>query len=448
MAKINNVNLQDKRMINIIWALAYPIMIGQLLHTLMMLVDIWFVSNYLGESATAAVGASTALMGVIRVMPFLISNGSLSLVARATGANDKDRVRDISKNSLVLSILVGLVVSFLLYINSVTVLRIFGQMSSEVEAYALNYISIAFLSIPFIFFNVTSKATAEATGDTKNPVKIFIAMNVLNIFLDYVFIVNLDFGIRGASLATLISEIFGFIFMFKLLYSKLFKDIKFKVKDLLINIDITISTFKIGFFSMIQMMLRPITGLVMMGIILSMGDSVAAAFSIGARLFDFIFIFLKGLTISVSVLVGQYLGNKDTEKAMEVVKKGIKLAFINMGVFFLIYFLFPKVMISFFTDSKEVIDIGAMYLRICYLGVIFVVFPVVLGGAFTGSGDTMPPMISAFISNLVVKIPLAFILSQTSLEETGVWIAISLSVLVEAVVIIMMFKVRKFKLIE
>lgn len=73
------------------------------------------------------------------------------------------------------------------------------------------------------------------------------------------------------------------------------------------------------------------------------------------------------------------------------------------------------------------------------------VFPIVLGGAFTGAGDTMPPMISALVGNVLVKIPLAIYLGNyTSLQEIGVWIAIALSVVFEAAVIGIWFRKRRF----
>ncbi len=440
-----NITIQNTRekTMKIIWVLAYPIMIGQLLHTFMMLVDIWFVSELLGETVTAAVGASTALMGVVRVLPFLLSTGAIALVSQYTGSERPEDVKDVAKNALVLSLVIGLVMGIGLYLNIEGVLGIFGDSSPEVISEAVKYLRLSFISIPFIFFNVTAKAISEATGDTKNPVIIFLIMNGINILLDYVFIVQLNFGIEGASLATLLAEVLGLMLMTVLIGRKLLSVKEMLAKGLGIRIRTCKAILKIGRYSMVQMMVRPITGLIMMRIVLGLGETPAAAFSIGGRLFEFIFIFLKGLQIAVSVLVGQSLGRGDRTKAFEIVRKGLTLAMINMGVFFLLYVVLGRYLMMIFTSSEELIQIGVYYLRICYLGVIFVVFPIVLGGAFTGAGDTMPPMISAIVGNVLVKIPLAIYLGNyTSLEEIGVWIAIALSVVFEAAVIGRWFKKR------
>lgn len=432
--------LKDKTTKNL-WGLSYPIMIGQILHTLMMLVDIWFVSELIGERATAAVGVSTALMGVIRVVPFLLSAGAIALVSQYTGSNNPQGIRKVAQNAMMMALGIGSVLGAILFFNVEGALRIFGESSPGVLEEATKYLSIAFISIPFIFFNVTTKAIVEATGDTKNPVKVFLLMNGINIFLDYLFIAQMNMGVEGASLATLLSEIIGLIFMGILMFRKVlpFREIikgiwRFHGKtcgDIL----------KIGGFSMVQMMIRPITGLIMMRIVLGIGEIPAAAFSIGGRLFEFVFIFLKGLQIAVSVLVGQSLGKGHLQQAYKVVRKGLFLSGLNMIVFFLLYVVFGGFLMSLFTSNEELITIGVLYLRICYLGVLFVVFPIVFGGAFTGAGDTFPPMVSGIVGNVFIKIPLAYYLGSLSgLQATGVWIAIALSVVFEAAVISLWFK--------
>ena len=99
-----------------------------------------------------------------------------------------------------------------------------------------------------------------------------------------------------------------------------------------------------------------------------------------------------------------------------------------------------------FIKDPLVIKIGAEYLRIIYVGLIFVVYTTIYGGVFQGAGDTFPPMISSIVANVVLKLPIAYILAKTfNMGTNGVWIAIALSVLIEAVIIIIYFKTNRWK---
>jgi len=194
------------------------------------------------------------------------------------------------------------------------------------------------------------------------------------------------------------------------------------------------------------MVTRPITGLIMYRVVLEQGINAGAAFGIGGRLFNFVFIFLAGLGTAMSVLVGQNLGKKDIKSAEDVVKQGLKLAIFNKIVFAIPFFIFPKYLMGAFIDDPEVIQVGVEYLRICYLGILFVIFPNVMGAAFMGAGDTFPPMVASIVGNWIVKIPFAYLLTRTfPMGATGVWIAISLSVVVEALIILGWFAKGKWK---
>ncbi|SCY97420.1 MATE family efflux transporter [Alkaliphilus peptidifermentans] len=446
MIVTNYLAKTNQKQIKRIWALAWPVMVGQFLHTMMVMADMWFIAR-LGSLEAAAAGTSTSVIGVIQVLPFLIATGVIALVSRFSGAKDEENIKSITINGMILSILVGFMVTFLFYYSINDVLKIFGEVNEGVMAQAKVYLGIALFGIPFFFYNATSKAIIQATGDTKNPVKIFILMNVTNILLDYIFIMVLKRGIGGAALATVISEVLGFTLMSLLVFKNIFGNrIRTFIDAMQFKFNTSLRILKIGLYSVLQMITRPLTGLVMYRIVLAQGVAAGAAFGIGGRLFNFVFIFLAGLGTAMSVLVGHNLGQKDTAGADEIVKQGMRLALLNMLVFSIPFFVFPEYLMRAFVDDVEVIKVGVEYLRICYLGVIFVIFPFVFGSAFTGAGDTFPPMLASILGNWGVKIPIAYILTNMySLGTNGVWIAISLSVVVEALVMIVWFYRGKWK---
>lgn len=441
--------VNEKRMA-LIWKLAWPLMLSQVLQTLLQMVDMWFISNLGIKSAIAATGFSTSVLGVVIMFSQLVAAGGIALISRKTGENDAKGIFVITEQALALAFFVGAVLAIGCYIFSEEILYLFGA-EKAVENYAVTYFKIVLIGVPFAFFNLTGRAILQATGDSKSPMMIFILMNIINIVLDPLLIYGAfsvqGFGFKGAAIATTISNIVAFVLMFYVIVKRIFNG---NIKKMIRNFKICFETIgrimKIGFFSAIQGISRPITGLVMFKIANYSGTDAVTAFTIGGRMFNLVFIFLAGLNMAISVLVGQNLGKKDLKEAEEVVKDGVKLAIINMLIFAIPYFILPKFIMLFFIKDMAVVNIGVDYLRITYAGVIFVVFPVVYGGAFVGAGNTAPPMIASLVANWGFKLPFAMIFSQVlGWGSNGVWLAISLSVIVEAAIIIFWFRKGKWK---
>ncbi|WP_192929761.1 MATE family efflux transporter [Alkaliphilus serpentinus] len=436
----------DREAISKIWTLAWPVMVGQLLHTMMVIADMWFIAK-LGSVEAAAAGTGTSLIGVIHVFPALVASGAIALVARFTGAEDEKNIKAITVNGIFLSIIAGLITMVLSFIFVDQLLWIFGDADKTLLGLAKEYITVALIGVPFFFYNATTRAVVQATGDTKNPVKVFVFANIVNILLDYFFIMVLGKGIGGAAAATVIAEISAFTLMSILVFRNIYKgQIKSLVNSLSINLGMAIRILKIGIFAVLQMITRPFTGLIMFRIVLAQGVAAGAAFGIGGRMFNFVFIFLAGLGTAMSVMVGQSLGKKDYAAVDQLIKQGKALATFNMLIFAIPFYIFPKLLIGAFVQDAEVIQIGAEYLRITYTGVLFVVFPVTYGSAFAGAGDTFPPMLASILGNWGIKIPLAYILTHFfSFSATGVWWAIALSVVMEAIVLTIWFYKGKWK---
>lgn len=430
----------ESHVIKLIWKLAWPVMIGQALHTVLVITDMWFIAR-LGSIEAAAAGTGTSLLGVIQVLPTLVSAGVVALVARYSGAEDKSTIRKIASSGLILSLIIGFVATLVSLVSLDQLLWIFGDADATVMKMAKSYVRIGLFGLTFFFYNATSRSIVQATGDTRNPVKIFVIANISNIILDYVFINLLHFGIEGAAVATVMSEILAFVLMTRLTFKNIFNsDIKEVTNNISLKLETALRILKIGGFAVMQMITRPFTGLIMYRLVLAQGVAAGAAFGVGGRMFNFVFIFLAGLGTAMSVMVGQSLGRNDIAHAKALIRQGIMLAAINMAVFAIPFYLFPDAFMRFFVDDPEVIRIGVNYLRITYTGVLFATFNTVMGAAFSGAGDTFPPMVASLVGNWAVKIPLAYLLTSVfHMDSNGVWLAIGISVVVEALIVIIWF---------
>ncbi len=430
-----------------IFKLAGPVMIGAILQALLGTVDLMFISHIgTSEASAASLGGNAA--GVIFVMSALVSAGAIALISRSFGENNKEAIKKIGGEAILLSAVIGIIMSIICYFNASRIIEFMYNTDEAMTLLSSQYLSIIFLGIFLVYLNTTLRTILHAVGDTITPLWVFGISNVINIFLDWLYIYVFKLGLRGAAIATVSSMAISFIIITVVIINKVYnKSFKLFFMYLRIKLKSSIRILRIGIWDCMQQVARPITGMLMFRIVYKVsGTPGTAAFGIGGQLFSYTFIFLAGLSVAISIMVGQSLGKKNTDEVEKVIKEGLKLAVINMILFSIPYLVMSKFILKLFIDDIEVINIGINYLRIVYSGLVFVIFTTIFGGAFRGAGDTFPPMLASLVANVVFKLPMAYILSiHTNLGVNGVWIAVALSVLIEAIIISLYFKLGKWK---
>lgn len=430
-----------------IFQLSWPVMIGMILQSLLGTVDMMFISM-MGTAPLAASSIANSVTSVVFVFSTLVSAGVIALVSRSYGEEDMESVRKFSGEAFMISMIIGGVLSILCYVYTIPIIKLMFNPEAEIASYARDYLSVMFLGTIFVFLNSAARTIMQALGDTRTPLYIFGASNIINAIFTPLFMFPLNMGIAGAALASVLSMVFSIIAIILILIKRIYGNsfISF-MKSMKLEISNTIRILKIGSWACIQQIARPITGMLMVRLVYEVGgNSGSAAFGAGGQLINYTFIFLIGLSTAIAIMVGQSLGRKDIHGCDSIIKEGIKLAVFNMVLFAIPYFIFPETIMKIFSREYEVIKIGADYLRIVYAGLLFVIFPTIYGGVFQGAGDTFPPMISSLVANVILKLPIAYLLANTfNMGTNGVWIAVALSVVIEAAIIVIYFKRNKWK---
>lgn len=444
---LNTINKKFNGDIKQIIMLSWPVMLGMILQSFLGTVDTYFISK-LGTSQAAAAGLSNSASNVIFVMSTLVSAGTIALVSRSYGEGNMDAVKKISGESFLLSAIFGITLSILCYLNTANIINLVFNPGPNEAALAEEYLSVIFMGTFLVFSNSVLRTILQSLGDTLTPLKIFGIANIINAVLDPFFMFTLNLGIKGAALATVISMIFSLIAINIVIIKKVYNS---SISNFILSMKLeytnSIRILKIGGWACLQQLARPLTGVFMFSLVYVVGGREGtAAFAIGGQLFNYTFIFLVGLSTAISIMVGQSLGRGDINGCDKIIKEGLKLAAFNMLLFSLPYLIFPEVIMRLFINDQLVINNGAQYLRIVYIGLVFVVPTIIYGGVFQGAGDTFPPMISSIVANVVLKLPIAYILAKTfNMGTNGVWIAVSLSVIIESAIIIVYFKTNKWK---
>ena len=417
--------------------LSWPVMVGTILQSLVYTCDLFFVSK-LGTVYASSAALGTSAAGVVFVMSALVGAGTIAITARGYGENNWDKIRSATGNGLILAILFGLIIGIAgQFSSSWIVTNIYGATDPDTIYLTTAYLKLVLWGTAFVFINFSMRNVLQGIGDTMSPLIIFGITNVLNMLLDPLFIFGFNLGIQGAALATVLSLGVGMVLILLRLIQKIFGGkISTFVSYLKVERARTGQILKVGSWACIQQLARPVTGMLMFAIVLRAGGNAGtAAFGIGGQLFGYTFIFLSGLSVAMSIMVGQALGRGDDTELDDLMKEGLKLGAMNMALFAIPYVIFPEFFFRLFLTDPEVLSIGSSYLRIIYVGIVVVIFPVIYGGVFQGSGDTKPPMISSLVANLVFKVPAAWLLVTVfNMGTNGVWVAVAGSIFVEAFV--------------
>lgn len=433
-----------KSVVGAIIKVAWPVALSTLLTQLMVVVDIFWIGRLRVEGVLAAVGVAGSVYAVLIAIAQLAIAPTMAFVARYTGEDN----RRLAQGALFHSMMIALVLSVVLSLAGIPfcahLLRLFGA-TEQVVLVGTQYLQILFIILPFTYLGVVGFTALQATGDTLSPLIISIITNVINLVLDPILILGLlrfpRLGVVGAGIATGVATVINLIAALVVLNRK----------RLLVVVSLRLKVvgrfLKVGLFGMIQVITRPLTGLVMFYIVGLSGIQAQDAFSVGVRIIGTLFVFLTGLGIATQSLVGQSLGAGTSATARRVVRtSALYGTLLQILVSTLLFVGANWIIRAFSPGSEEVIGIGTRYLRILAPFLVIAPFSMAWSGAQYGAGRTLGPAIAALAANLVVKLPLAYVLSQVlGMDTNGVWLAIGASVVVETAVTGLFFASGRWK---
>lgn len=434
--------------------LAVPVIVGQITHAVLNFADRYFIAK-LGVKEAAGAALCVTFMWFLFSFTAVISGGTIALVSRKIGERNDREAAHCAEQSMLLSIIFGILTTFLCFYFSANIFSFFA-VEPEVERLGLMYFKVLMIGYPFIMILQTATAIFQAAGDTKTPMKVLSWMSIINILIDPFFIFEhfglfgiqiygYGLGIKGAGYATIIAETSAALWLAVELYrfDKLRINRPRRIKPDLFMIQ---RILRIGSWLGLNGFSRPLTAVVLQRILAFHGTNAIAAFLFGFQWISIIFLFYEGLRIAVATIVGRNLGKKDYQMAEDTISSGLILGYTFLIVFMILGFAFSEQAIGLFTENSDVIATGADYIFIILLGLIFSVPMTVYGAAFNGAGDTMPPMISSFIANWGGKVGIAYFASYyLGLGINSVWVAIALSVVIEGLATYVWFKSGRWK---
>jgi putative MATE family efflux protein len=383
-----------------------------LLFTLLMLVDIYWVALWGGDDPVSAIAICGPLIWTVQNSSMFIFYGIMSMVSRCVGAKDRENATIISHQGLVLGFFLGILFSIVI-ITLADRLLMFYFISERIHLMARDYLIILSLTNPFFYLFMSIYAVFSSHNNTMHPMYISLGAWLCNLVLDPILIFGLgpipSMGIRGAAWATTISYFLGTASFFLFFKKYLHDFVPFTgIRDLLPRWKVLGEIIKIGAPASINGVSRPLSATVLMGLISHLGRDAVVAFGVAVRIVSINWIFLGGFSVAVASLVGQSLGAGSVARAQDTVRKTLLAGVIIQIFLSLMVFLLRTPLAAAFTGSAATTAETALLLAIFAVCTVTDVNIAVHGGALNGAGDTARAMTSSLLANWVYKLPACY----------------------------------------
>ena len=402
----------------LIFQFATPMLLGNMFQQLYNVVDSIIVGQYIGKEALAAVGSSFPIIFTLISFIIGIAIGSTVIISQYFGARDFEKVKRAIDTLYIFIFFASLFVSFLGIYFSSDIFKLIG-LPEDVIPQANSYLKIYLSGLVLFFgFNATS-AILRGLGDSKTPLYFMIVATIMNIGLDFLFVVGFGWGIEGAAFATIAAQ--GMAFISAIIYlNRTHEIINLSWRKMVFDRELFRANIRIGLPIGLQQSFVALSMMVMYWLVNPFGTNSVAAYSVVFRIDSFAAMPAMNFAAALSTFVGQNLGANKPER----VRRGLISTAVMTSIFAFtisaIALTLAGPLMRLFTNDAEVIAIGKEYLYT--VSPFYVVFTVMftIGGVMRGAGDTMIPMLITFIALWIVRIPLCYYLS-IDMGILGIW---------------------------
>ena len=417
------------KQVKIILALAIPAIIENFFQTVIGFVDTFFLSK-IGLAEVSAVGITNAILLVYFAIFMSIGVAVNIFIAKFTGANNSLKTKIYAQQAILLAIITGLIFGIFTLIFASPLLKLMG---ADDDVLSLGTIYFQIVAIPSILISLmfVLSSIIRGTGDTKTPMKVSIWINVLHIFLDYIFIFGFLFipsmGIIGAAIATVIVRLIGVLLLWNHLRKSEAKIVMFNKNDWHLNKEIQINFLTMGGPAAAERLAMRIGQVLYFGFIVQLGTNTFAAHQIAGSIEVFSYMIGYGFATAATILIAQHIGAGQYMQAKQVGFVIVFLSMITMTVIGIVLFLSAGWLGQLFTNDSQVINEIRIALQIDAFIQPLLAVVLVLTGVFQGGGNTKYPMYITTIGIWVIRTLGVYVLGiSLGWGIAGVWIAIGL----------------------
>ena len=410
-ANSNTQTMGTEKIPKLLAQLAIPAVVAQVVNLLYNIVDRIYIGHIsgIGASALTGVGLFTPILMLLNAFAMLAGSGGAQRAAIAMGQQEKEKAEKIMGNCFALILVLAVILTTVFYLFAPQLLQAFG--ASEVTLpYAVEYARIYILGSAFVLVVLGMNPFITTQGFAKISMLTTVIGAVINIFLDPVFIFVFDMQVRGAALATVISQAAGAMWILKFLSGK--KSIlQLKKKNMRLEKTVILPCLALGISNFTMLSTESIlsisftTSLARYG-----GDMAVGAMTIINSVSQLVTMPIQGICQGGQPIISYNFGARNNERVKEAFFTQFKVCVLFSTICWGILMITPQIFAGMFSGNEELVTYTAWTLRIYMAGIFAIGFQLCCQQSFMALGQAKVSLFLAVLRKLILLIPLIFLL--------------------------------------
>ncbi|MBO7739189.1 MAG: MATE family efflux transporter [Oscillospiraceae bacterium] len=391
--------------------LALPTVLAQIINMLYSVVDRIFIGHIpvTGGLALTGIGVCAPIIYFLSAIAALISYGSSARASMSMGGNDYPNAEKIMGNTAALLIIVSIIETVLTLVAARPMLLLFGASSETIE-YAVSYVNIYVLGSVFVSLTLGLNTFITAQGFAKISMLTVVIGAICNIILDPVFIYGFGMGVKGAALATVISQAISAVWVVLFLCGKK-TVLRLRSVNFAPDLKLMLPCIALGLSPFIMQSTESLLNIAFNSSLLKYGgDTAVGAMTILSTVMHCTFLVLMGLTQGAQPIVSYNFGGKNAQRVKDTFRLLLIVSLIFTVCIWIVVILFPGSIASLLTSNIELRDFAAWAMRIYCAGFIVLGIQTACQQTFIGIGNAKSSIFLAILRKLILLIPLIYIL--------------------------------------
>ena len=402
--------LGTDKMLPLVFKMALPAVAAQIANLLYNIVDRIFIGHIpgIGTDALAGVGVTASVIILISAFSAIVSGGGAPLAAIALGQGDRERAERILGNGFVLLVIFTIFTSLVTYLFMKPILLLTGA-SEATLGYGTEYLSIYLLGTIFVQISTGLNTFINIQGRPGIAMCSILIGAVINIILDPIFIYMLDMGVRGAAIATVISQACSAGWVLRFLFSR---EASLNLAHRYMRLDMrTIGAILgLGISPFIMASTESLVGFVLNGSLKQFGDIYVSALTILQSAMQFGSVPITGFAQGFVPIISYNFGHGNTDRVKECYKIALVTMFSFNVVVMLTMISFPEAAASMFTSDQELIDTVSQMMPVFLSGMTIFGLQRACQNTFIALGQAKVSLFIALLRKVILLVPLALVL--------------------------------------
>ncbi len=401
---------------------ALPLFIGNIFQQLYNTVDTWVVGNYVSNEAFSAVGTVGPIINLLIGFFMGFSSGAGVVISQYYGAKRFDKVEKTVHTSMTATFIFCILFT-VLGVALVPLMLSLMKTPDDVLAEATEYLTIYFAGVSGLLIYNIGSGILRAVGDSARPFFFLVVSAVLNTVLDLVFVLCFNMGVEGVAYATVIAQgVSAVLVLIELMRTS--SCIKLNIKKLGIDWEILGKIAKIGFPAALQMAVTAFSNVFVQSYINYFGSDFMAGWTAYGKIDQLMLMPLMAVSLASTTFVGQNLGVNNVVRAKKGVRYSLLISVVSTVVLMIPIMIFAPQFTGFFNSKPQVVEYGAMLLRLISPFYVLCCVNQVYASSLRGAGNSRAPMVLLVFSFVVFRQIYLFIVTRF-ISNTVIPVALS-----------------------